>query len=116
MVKKCCINNCNGNYNEQNKVTVFRLPKNLDERQRWLAAIPRGNVPDGKDTVVCERHWPEHYPTYKHYGKLRPLNPPSVFTCVMTSLIQSTSLISRHAMKSPSHPCNQENESLSYLE
>ena len=30
--------NCNGKYNKENKVTVVRLSKNL-EQQRWLAFI-----------------------------------------------------------------------------
>ena len=87
MVKKCCVFNCNGNYNEENKEKVFRLPSEEIERKRWLAAIPRDNTPDSKDTVVCERHWPQNYSTITLFGKLRPLNPPSVLNCVPSSLI-----------------------------
>ena len=44
MVKKYCVFNCNGNYNEENKEKVFRLPTEETERNRWLAAIPRDNI------------------------------------------------------------------------
>ena len=87
MVTKCCIFNCNGNYNEENKEKVFRLPSEEIERKRRLAAIPRDNTPDSKDTIVCERHWPQNCSTITLFGKLRPSNPPSVFNCVPSSLI-----------------------------
>ena len=43
MVKNCCVFNCNGNYDEENKEKVFRLPTEETERNRWLAATPRDN-------------------------------------------------------------------------
>ena len=36
---------------------------------------------------VCERYWPDNYSKIKDYGKFRPQDPPSVFTCVKKSLI-----------------------------
>ena len=87
MVKRCCVFNCNGSYDDNNKVKVFRLPKDPKERKKWTDAIPRDNIPESHDTVICERHWPSNYPTFKHYGKLRPTNPPSVFSCVLSSLL-----------------------------
>ena len=66
----------NGNYNPENKVKTFRLPRNIEEKERWRKIIPRDNLPDNKNTVVCERHWPQNYPTILDYGKLRPkFNP-----------------------------------------
>ena len=61
MVKRCCVFNCNGNYDDNNKVKVFRLPKDPKERKRWTDAIPRDNIPESHDTVICERHWPSNY-------------------------------------------------------
>jgi hypothetical protein len=58
-----------------------------EELQKWLAVIPRDNIPNSKHTVVCERHWPEGYPTILDYGNNRPCDPPSVFTYVKPSLI-----------------------------
>jgi len=86
MGRKCCVTNCNGNYDSNSKEKVFRLPSDKSERARWLSVIPRDNTPDTKYTVVCERHWPIGYETITYYGKQRPSNPPSVFSCVKPSL------------------------------
>ena len=83
MVKKCCIFNCNRNYNEENKERVFRLPTKETECNKWIAAIPRDNIPDSKDMVACERHWPQIIVC----GKSRPSTSPSVFCCVPPSLL-----------------------------
>ena len=63
MGKKCCVTNCNGNYDNDLKEKIFRLPKNNEEREKWLKIIPRDNKPDSKNTVVCERNWPKGYET-----------------------------------------------------
>ena len=34
MRRKCCVVNCKGNSDEQTKVKVYRLPRNLEERKR----------------------------------------------------------------------------------
>ena len=83
MVKKCCVFNCN----EVNKEKVFRLPTEETERNRWSAAIPRDNILDSEDTVVCERHRPQNYPQIIVRGKSRPLTQPSVFSCAPPSLL-----------------------------
>ena len=57
MAKKCCVCYCNRNYNDENKVKVFRLSEDEIERRRWLLAVPRNNIPDSKNTVIYERHW-----------------------------------------------------------
>ena len=84
MGRKCCVTNCDGNYDKDKKEKTFRLPRKQEERERWLAGYtkPRDNVPDKKYTIVCERHWPLGYPTVRDYGKESPHNPPSVFTCI----------------------------------
>ena len=89
MVKKCCVTACQGNYNEKNKVRVFRLPKDQDERERWLKVIPRANTPNHSDTVVCERHFPPGYETVFVMGKARPKDPPSIFNNLPSSVIPS---------------------------
>ena len=90
MGRKCCVTNCNRNYDSQTKEKTFRLPKDMDEREQWLKIIPRDNTPDTKNTVVCERHWPQGYETVKCFGKERPRYPPSVFDCVKPSLLRTT--------------------------
>jgi len=47
-------------HNKENKVRAFRLPKDSEEHKRWLTAIPRDNIPDTNNTVVCERHRSEN--------------------------------------------------------
>ena len=52
--------------------------------------IPRDNTPDSKIIAVCKRHWPkDNYETMQCYGKLRSRHPPSVFTCIKLSLLQT---------------------------
>ena len=85
MGRKCCVMNCNGNYDADNKESTFRLPADEGERARWLASIPRDNIPDSKNTVVCERHWPSNYAAVTIRGKKRPADPPSIFNCVKRS-------------------------------
>ena len=44
MVLKCCVTACKSNYaSEKEKVPVYRLPFDPEERQRWIKAIPRDN-------------------------------------------------------------------------
>ena len=48
--------------------------------------IPRDNIPDTSNTV-CERHFPLNYETVTVFGRKRPRDPPSIFTCVKPSLL-----------------------------
>ena len=63
----------------------FGLAVDVGEKARWLSAIPRDNIPDSKHMVVCERYWPADYRKKTARGKLRPVDPPSVFECVKFS-------------------------------
>ena len=99
MVKRCCVKGCNGNYDYNNKETVFRLPskkKEPEERQIWLNNIPRDNIPDHKDTVVCNRHFPPNFETIVIHGRERPRYPPSIFSCVKPSLVPTPAPKQRH--------------------
>ena len=78
MGRKCCVTGCDGNYKGV-PYTVYRLQKKSEERERWLRSIPRENIPDNNNTVVCEKHWPPNFETVVVYGKTRPKDPPSVF-------------------------------------
>ena len=51
------------------KICMYRLPKDSEERERWLKSIPRDNIPQSKDTVVCEKHWPVNFEKVLVYGK-----------------------------------------------
>ena len=87
MGRRCCVANFKGNYDKQTKVKFYRLPRNLEERKRQHNIIPRDNIPDTKNIVVCEMHWPENYLAKLDYGKERPRDFPSVFTCVKPSKV-----------------------------
>ena len=87
MGRKCCVTYCKGNYDAENKAAVFRLPSDKMERERWLKVIPRDNIPDSKDTSVCEIHWLKVYPTIRVHGKVRPRDQPSIFPSVPKSMI-----------------------------
>ena len=34
MRRKCCVKGCDGNYNKENKITVYRLPNGIKEKGR----------------------------------------------------------------------------------
>ena len=88
MVRKCCVTGCKSNYlTTKEIVTVYRLPSDPEERQRWIRAIPRDNIPDKPDTVVCAKHFPVGFEVVKKKGKFRPKNPPSIFENIPMSLI-----------------------------
>lgn len=40
MPNKCGIVNCKGNYNDANKYSVFKVPKDESERKKWLDVLP----------------------------------------------------------------------------
>ena len=52
MVGKCCVMNCNDNNYSKNKERTFRLTVDDNEKARWLAAIPRDNIPESKHTCL----------------------------------------------------------------
>ena len=61
MPRKCCVPNCDGNYDSTKQlVPVYRFPNEKTfpgERKRWIRAIPRANLEITKQTVVCRAHW-----------------------------------------------------------
>lgn len=52
MPNTCCVTNCNGNYNAENKVCIFSFPKDEELLQKWIKAIPRENFVVTKNTKV----------------------------------------------------------------
>ena len=90
MGRKCCVTGCRSGYESSDKICVYRLPKDSEERERWLKYISRDNIPQSKDTVVCEKHWPINFEKVLVYGKYRPAMPPTVFNCIPKSLVPTT--------------------------
>ena len=37
---------------------MYRLPSDPEDRERWIKAIPRDNIPDNPEAVVCAKHFP----------------------------------------------------------
>lgn len=109
MPNKCGVVNCKGNYNAANKCRVFKIPKNEEDRQKWLAVLPpRENfVVDPDRFFVCEKHWPADFPTVRLPGGItRPAAPPSIFH-VPASCLPSP--------KAPPRPPKKEDAQLQYF-
>ena len=47
--------------------------------------IPRDNIPDHKNVVVYEQHWPADYPKVIYYGKERLIE----FVCVKIAMLRT---------------------------
>ena len=99
MGRSCCVTNCSSNYDDNNYVPCYRLPKDPKLLEVWLKAIPRDNTPVTKNTVVCIKHWPPNFPTYSCYGKLRPAEPPSIFENIPKSQIPTPPAMPRSTEK-----------------
>ena len=70
-----------------------------EERERWKKAIPRDNIPDSLETVVCEKHFPPGYATVKAGGRERPKDPPSIFPGIPSSMIPTPPPVPRAAKR-----------------
>jgi len=66
MPEKCCVPGCRGNYegtaeHDQEKVSVFRFPRDPELREKWIRLIPRENLLVHDKTVVCEKHFAQQF-------------------------------------------------------
>jgi len=117
MPKKCCVYACQTNYKSKRdgeKLSVFRFPKNSDERKLWMQAVPNANLSVGNNTVICELHWPKTYEAIKvQGGNFRPKNPPSLWPGVPASQIPSTSKTKRTTKRALSSVRNEKPDELS---
>ena len=89
MVRRCCVDGCSSNSTLSSPyVTVYLLPSDPEDRERWIAALPN-YVNIVKSTGVCRKHWPPDAPLKKVKKHYRPTNPPSVFPgCTPAMFIQ----------------------------
>ena len=65
MPKKCITHfdskPCTGNYDSSNeKVSVFRFPKDPQERALWVNAL-LSMVRVRNESVLCDKHWPKGF-------------------------------------------------------
>ena len=63
MGRKCSVFNCKTGYDTQKggeKITVYKFPKDPDERHRWVSSLPNKlSIADVTENMgVCSLHWP----------------------------------------------------------
>ena len=46
----------------QNKISIYKFPKNPEEKKRWSDAILRADFFVYDYTAVCQLHWPDDAP------------------------------------------------------
>ncbi|XP_047142826.1 uncharacterized protein LOC124817080 [Hydra vulgaris] len=90
MPLKCCVPNCYSNYKSSDcKISVYKFPREISEKNNWFMSIPRSHWTLTKYSVVCKLHWAEDAEFTLYRGKLRPINPPSVFPNISKSCLPS---------------------------
>ena len=90
MVLKCCVTLFKGNYAcSSERVPVYQLPQDEEEKKKSVSVIPRANLVVLKCTAACGKHWPNDAEMVKVHGKLRSKNPPSVFYGILSSCLSS---------------------------
>ena len=67
-----------------------------------MTIIPRDNIPDSPENVICERLFPAGYPTVKKFSEKRPCDPPSVSSCVKLCQIPTIPTPPRTTVKASS--------------
>ena len=79
---------CKSNYATGDTVTVFRFPKDEQQRTRWVSALPNANFVWTKDAVICAKHWPDGFESKKvQGGNVQPTDAPTVFENVPPSCL-----------------------------
>jgi len=61
MPRRCCVTGCRGNYDQKERISVFRFPTDADRRSLWLTKIPREDFVPSSVSVVCARHFSEQF-------------------------------------------------------
>lgn len=60
MPRSCCVPGCKANYSSSD-VSAFLFPMDKTRRLQWVKAIHRENFTPTQNTVVCARHFEDHY-------------------------------------------------------
>ena len=82
MPYKCCVYNCSSNYitAKGEYVTVYRFPKDIVERDRWIKCLPNKIFVYSESKRVCCKHWPSNAKMKNiRGGSSVPIDAPSVF-------------------------------------
>ena len=92
MPKHCASAGCRGNYRgEPYCVPVVKFPRDQEERQRWIDAMPNDpeTLKNRKDIYICSSHFDCDW--VKIRGGKYPSEPLSVFPGVPSSCLKQTS-------------------------
>ncbi|KAK3885713.1 hypothetical protein Pcinc_010099 [Petrolisthes cinctipes] len=60
MPRACCVPGCKANY-KTFEVSAFRFPSDERRRLQWVKAIHREDFTPSSTSVVCARHFEEHF-------------------------------------------------------
>ena len=60
-------------------MSVYRFPKDLEQRQRWVASLPNTNFIYTDNKRICQLHFPKTAKTKMVKGHLIFDEPPSIF-------------------------------------
>ena len=79
MPKCCVVYNCRGNFIGEPYTPVVRFPNDIDERKRWIGAMPNnsGSLNDRREIFVCSSHFECKWSSVN--GGKRPIGPPTYF-------------------------------------
>ncbi|XP_071653264.1 uncharacterized protein [Temnothorax longispinosus] len=95
MTKSCAVPMCKSRNYSAKKCSLFKVPSNIEQCKKWIAAIP-GIVDLKPSQFVCEKHFEEHHILKKWVKydndriiaeapymrtRLHPLAVPSKFDC-----------------------------------
>ena len=116
------MNECKTNYQSEikrrktdEKRNVFRFPnkkKFPKEREEWIGIVSkiRADLVVTDETVLCNRHWPSDTPMFDYYGKLRPVNAPSIFDNIPQSIVPPPPPPPRTTKRTSCHKRNREED------
>ena len=95
MPRRCSCFGCNGNYDGTPYVKVISFPKDPEERERWILAMPNQNesLRCLKEIYICYKHFNCEWVSVK--GGKRPKEPPSIFPGIPKSTLKQVASTSR---------------------
>ncbi|XP_065100584.1 uncharacterized protein [Paramisgurnus dabryanus] len=77
MGKSCCAIGCSNRFGKNSKLSFYRLPKQPERRNKWIAALCRKNWNPVTETWICSSHFVSGT---KNDNPLHPDYVPSLFS------------------------------------
>lgn len=102
MPRHCSCFGCKGNYDGTPYVKVISFPKDPEERERWILAMPneKESLRRLKEIYICETHFNCEWVSVK--GGKRPKQPPSIFPGIPKSALKQVTSAPRPTSSSTS--------------